>query len=73
MSAAWDNYHGGTVVARHEYKGLSKMAYSLEDHVERERLEREERSSSQRRRIYRRVPGAYLSEGFSDLDDDDEN
>jgi WD repeat-containing protein 23 len=36
MSAAWSR---GTDIARHEYKGLSKMTYALEDWVEKDRQE----------------------------------
>lgn len=39
MSAGWRNGSGGTVIARHEYKGLSKMAGALEDWVERQKFE----------------------------------
>lgn len=34
MSAGWSK---GADIARHEYKGLSKMAYALEDWAEKER------------------------------------
>ena len=34
MSAGWSR---GTDIARHEYKGLSKMAYALEDWAEKNR------------------------------------
>ena len=36
MSAGWRR---GTVIARHEYKGLSKTTGSLEDWVEKDRQE----------------------------------
>jgi WD repeat-containing protein 23 len=36
MSAGWSR---GTDIARHEYKGLSKMSYGLEDWVEKDRQE----------------------------------
>ncbi|KAJ3509695.1 hypothetical protein NLJ89_g5084 [Agrocybe chaxingu] len=36
LSAGWEN---GTVIARHEYKGLSKTSGALEDWVEKNRLE----------------------------------
>jgi len=42
MSAGWSR---GTDIARHEYKGLSKMTYSLEDWVERDQQEASERRS----------------------------
>ena len=44
MSAAWDSTRGGTAIARHEWKGLSKMLYKLEDWVEKEEQEAEEAS-----------------------------
>ena len=39
MSAAWMSNDRGTTIARHEWKGLSKMRYKLEDWVEKERQE----------------------------------
>jgi DDB1- and CUL4-associated factor 11 len=43
MSVAWSNAgRGGSVVARHEWKSLSKMPGALEDFVERKRLESQE-------------------------------
>ncbi len=43
MSVAWSSAgRGGSVVARHEWKGLLKMPNSLEDFVEKQRLERQE-------------------------------
>jgi len=39
MSVAWSNGQGGSVVARHEWKGLLKMPGALEDLVEKRRLE----------------------------------
>ena len=69
MSAGWENRSGGTVIARHEYKGLSKMAGALEDWVEKQKFEasntstgprRSSRLSQNTRRHERRhVPGAY--------------
>lgn len=35
MSAGWESGRGGSRVARHEWKGLSKMGGSLEDWVEK--------------------------------------
>lgn len=53
MSAAWENGRTGvpSQVARHEWKGLTKGS-QLEDWVEKERLEREERQGPP-------IPGAY--------------
>jgi WD repeat-containing protein 23 len=43
MSVAWSSgSRGGSVVARHEWKGLLKMPGALEDLVERRRLESQE-------------------------------
>ncbi|KIO08498.1 hypothetical protein M404DRAFT_133750 [Pisolithus tinctorius Marx 270] len=40
MSVGWEGSRaGGSIVARHEWKGLSKMSYSLEDWVEKQRAE----------------------------------
>lgn len=49
MSAGWENRSGGTVIARHEYKGLSKMNGALEDWVERQNLEASHTSNGPRR------------------------
>ena len=64
MSAGWENMSGGTIIARHEYKGLSKMtAGALEDWVERQKLETSHASNGPRHssRHERRnvIPGAY--------------
>ncbi|KAF8560152.1 WD40 repeat-like protein [Imleria badia] len=45
MSVGWESsLVGGSIVARHEWKGLSKMAYSLEDFTEKQRTERAQRA-----------------------------
>ena len=45
MSVAWSSAgRGGSVVARHEWKGLSKMPGALEDFVEKKRLESQEQT-----------------------------
>lgn len=75
MSAGWDSGHGGSILARHEWKGLSKMNGSLEDWVAREESERHatenvrrsSRLATQRRRDFNLIPGTYL-----DDDEDDE-
>ncbi|KAI0639524.1 WD40 repeat-like protein [Trametes polyzona] len=55
----------GSVIARHEFKGLSKLRGSLEDWVEQDNAERAERA---RQRVHRSsMPGA-----LSGLDDDEE-
>ncbi len=69
MSVGWSNGHGGSVVARHEWKGLLKMAGALEDLVEKHRLESQERSARQPRRL----PGQLDSdEEFLPDSEDDE-
>ena len=61
LSAAWGS-HGESTVARHEWKGLSKMNNKLEDWVEKTKAETVERQA-----LGRPLPGA-----FQDSDDDDE-
>jgi len=78
MSAGWQGSSGwglaeSSVIARHEWKGLSKMRYSLKDHVEKERLETAERTQRmpQLSRILSTrlfMPGSYYAD---DLVDDD--
>jgi WD repeat-containing protein 23 len=81
MSAAWDSMRGGTAIARHEWKGLSKMLYKLEDWVEKQEREAEETSIgkshpgrrqserlAQQRHARQHVPGSFMM----DDDDDDE-
>ncbi|KAJ3761903.1 WD40-repeat-containing domain protein [Lentinula raphanica] len=71
ISAAWDSSYYGSTLARHEWKGLSKMSNSLKDWEEKRRQEEAEelgssssrRSSSriQQQRSFRRLfmPGMY--------------
>jgi DDB1- and CUL4-associated factor 11 len=74
ISAAWESQRHGSTLARHEFKGLSKMSYSLEDWEQKRRDEGAEVQSSNRRssrireQALRRllIPGSYL-------DDDDED
>ncbi|KAI0003806.1 WD40-repeat-containing domain protein [Russula compacta] len=47
MSVAWSSGHGGSIVARHEWKGLLKMPGALEDLVEKQRLESQELNTNQ--------------------------
>jgi DDB1- and CUL4-associated factor 11 len=65
MSAGWLGGGWGSnessVIARHEWKGLSKMNYSLEDYVERQQSERAERAA-RRAGTMRLMPGAYMNE-----------
>jgi len=65
MSAGWESGRGGSVVARHEWKGLSKMPRALEDWVEKNAEEQKDSSARPVRRstrLHRRVPGAFESE-----------
>ncbi|KAG6919041.1 hypothetical protein DXG01_009751 [Tephrocybe rancida] len=70
MSAAWVNSHTGSTVARHEWKGMLKMRGALEDWVEKDKQEQQEKSKrrSFRTRSLRRVPGA-----FADEDDEEDD
>ncbi len=65
MSAGWLGTgwgsREGSVIARHEWKGLSKMNYSLLDLVEKQKLEREERAHQ--RSLLRSMPGYLIGEG----------
>ena len=56
----WSSGHGGSVVMRHEWKGLLKMQGALEDLVEKQRLESQEQS----------VDRAGGVPGYRDSDDD---
>ncbi|KAG5639568.1 hypothetical protein H0H81_012239 [Sphagnurus paluster] len=72
MSAAWEYSDGGSVVARHEWKGLSKLGGSVEAWVEKKQQEEQDTSRVRRssrfndRRFTQRIPGA-----FEDEDEDD--
>lgn len=74
MSAGWESGRGGSIVARHEWKGLSKMPGALEDWVEKRNQEQSEitsragrrRSLRLSRRAQQHVPGA-----FEDEDDEE--
>ncbi|KAI0361487.1 WD40 repeat-like protein [Trametes cingulata] len=61
----------GSVVARHEFKGLSKLPGSLEAWVEKERAERSERT--RRGGQHFGMPGAFDSEPLLDTDSSDED
>lgn len=64
MSVGWESIQGGSTVARHEWKGLSKMSNKLEDWVQKQQDERGERAARWATRRY--VPGA------SEFEDSDE-
>jgi DDB1- and CUL4-associated factor 11 len=65
MSVAWENGDGHSSVARHEWKGIGKLGGGMgkiEDHVERQKLERAERAArraSQRPQDTPSMPGLY--------------
>jgi DDB1- and CUL4-associated factor 11 len=69
MSAGWLGNFGyamseSSIIARHEWKGLSKMGYNLADHVEKERLQAQERQANMRQSVMTaqrvlQMPGAY--------------
>jgi len=63
MSVGW-GIRGGSSVARHEWKGLSKMSNKLEDFVQKQRDERGERASRWAARRF--IPGTYGSVEDSD-------
>ena len=71
MSAGWLGGGWGTnessVIARHEWKGLSKMRYSLEDYVEQQNLENAQRAQrAPRRGATRAMPGTFRIETDED-------
>jgi DDB1- and CUL4-associated factor 11 len=69
MSAAWERQRDGSVVARHEWKGLMKMPGALEDWNEKTRLERDDQLG--RQRATQRVPGAFDDDDEEDYDEDE--
>lgn len=71
LSAAWGP-NGTSSVARHEWKGISKMAGRLEDWATKRLEESEEvRSSSSRDwRGWMRFPGSWEAPDYSDDDDE---
>lgn len=70
MSVGWESTRNGSTVARHEWKGLSKMSNILEDWVQRQEDERGERASQ--RTTERHFPGAYESEASTSDEEDEE-
>lgn len=71
MSVAWENSVSNSSVARHEWKGIGKLGDSmgkLEDHVEKQRLERDDRA---RRRQARRSRSHQMPGTFEDDFDDE--
>jgi WD repeat-containing protein 23 len=70
MSVAWSSGRGGSVVARHEWKGLLKMPGALEDWVEKRRLESQEQSANGRGSMPGRLDSDSDNEYFPESDDD---
>jgi WD repeat-containing protein 23 len=65
MTAGWESVRGGTVIARHEYKGPLKMRGALEDLVEKrsqEAADIENLRRSARLQTHREyhIPGAFV-------------
>ncbi|KAI0347678.1 WD40 repeat-like protein [Trametopsis cervina] len=66
MSAGWLGTGWGaaesSVIARHEWKGLAKMGYNLQDHQEKARVEAQEAANARRGVVggARGMPGAFL-------------
>jgi DDB1- and CUL4-associated factor 11 len=65
MSVGWESRRGGSTVARHEWKGLSKMSGKLEDLLQKQRDERRERAS-RRATTRSQIPGAFEPEESED-------
>lgn len=65
ISAAWSSTEGGSHVARHEWKGFSKMSGGLEDWVQKQQEEEPEMNRRRRstrlahRALLRNLPGAF--------------
>ncbi|KAI0275309.1 WD40-repeat-containing domain protein [Gloeopeniophorella convolvens] len=69
MSVGWSNGYGGSIVARHEWKGLLKMPGALEDLVEKQRLENQEYAGWSPLR----VPESEDDEDYIPEDDEDDH
>ncbi|TFK56756.1 WD40 repeat-like protein [Heliocybe sulcata] len=68
LSVGW-NGGRGSIVARHEWKGLRKMGNNMEDWAEKQKQEREERAKRRSERF--NIPGAFEQSDESDEDEDD--
>ncbi|KAJ7762387.1 WD40-repeat-containing domain protein [Mycena maculata] len=73
MSAGWESGRGGSRVARHEWKGLSKMGGSLEDWVEKNTQQGNARRSPRLQQLAARarrstMPGTFESDDSGDSD-----
>ncbi|THH33102.1 hypothetical protein EUX98_g1080 [Antrodiella citrinella] len=73
MSAGWLGTGWGSreasIVARHEWKGLSKMKYALSDYVEKQKAERDERALRRSMLAGRTssMPGAFGEDSDEDM------
>ncbi|KXN88929.1 LEC14B protein [Leucoagaricus sp. SymC.cos] len=73
ISAAWSSAEGGSHIARHEWKGLSKMSGRLEDWVQKQREEDIDtagrrrstrlREMAHRRALLQSMPGTFNVDG----------
>jgi WD repeat-containing protein 23 len=70
MSVGWANRRSGSIVARHEWKGLSKLGHRLEDWVDRESAEYAERTRPRPTNV--RIPGAFVDDEDDEAWTDDE-
>lgn len=71
MSVGWESDRGHSSVARHEWKGIGKLGDGMgkiEDHVERQRIERGERA---KQREARRGNNTSRMPGSFNLEDDE--
>ncbi|TFY70898.1 hypothetical protein EVG20_g2103 [Dentipellis fragilis] len=68
LSAGWENGRTGSVVARHEWKGLGKRFGKLEDWVEKQKLEGAERRGTRAHPCGFRVPSRTTQMKRTDLD-----
>jgi len=71
MSAGWESGRGGSIIAKHHWKGLSKMHGHLEDWVEKHRNEQEESSARQRSTSSTRVRHTHLPGAFDDEEEEE--
>ena len=79
MSAAWGEAHDGTAIARHEWKGLSKLRGRLEDWVDKEEDEAEDAFRTRSVRVTRssvtstgsrNMPGRFVDSNESEEESD---
>jgi len=70
LSAAW-SARGHSTVARHEWKGLSKMNGKLEDWVAKKQAENKELEARRSTQGFRALPGSF-HRGLGDEDDEDD-